>query len=99
MKTTVQTTAREEVDLDFAQMAKKKCTACGKELPLSSFRAHPISSDGHYHICESCLRRSYEQRQKRGSKINPLEKFTARQLMDELYRRGYRGRDNLYRST
>lgn len=61
------------------------CESCGRELPLDDFPRH---RNGHMKVCKECRRRFHPATD---SKVNPLEKFTARQLMDELYARGYRG--------
>lgn len=69
----------------------KVCKGCGRTLPLSSFHLHNKSADGHMSECIECSRRRSKKAVKKDTKINPMEKFTARQLMDELYLRGYRG--------
>lgn len=69
---------------------KKVCPGCGRELPLSAFNKHPRSADGHMKECKECTRRRLHS-SKKSVKGNPLAQFTARQLMDELYVRGYRG--------
>ena len=68
----------------------KVCTGCGRTLPLSQFARHSKSADGYMSMCNDCRRR---QRYKAtaDTKDNPLEKFTAIQLMKELKYRGYRG--------
>ena len=66
-------------------LATKVCKACGRTLPLSSFGVHNKSADGHMAVCNDCRHR------KRLNTDNPLENFTARQLMCELRARGYRG--------
>ena len=67
---------------------KKVCKGCGRELPLSEFGKHDRSKDGHMSVCKECRRR---RTSKTDSAVNPLEKFTARQLMHELNLRGYDG--------
>lgn len=66
----------------------KVCQSCGLELPLSQFPKHRLSADGHMAECRDCRRR---KRNAPGVESNPLEKFTARELMHELSVRGYRG--------
>lgn len=70
----------------------KVCKGCGREYPLSEFPIHKKSSDGHAHLCKECFHRRYKERG-RGvrAKANPLEKFTSREMMRELFARGYRG--------
>ena len=65
----------------------KVCKGCGRNLPLSAFALHDKSKDGHMSECKECRRR----KSSKASKGNPLEKFTARELMHELSRRGYDG--------
>ena len=65
----------------------KTCQGCGKTLPLDAFAKHNQSEDGHMNTCKECRRR----RSKPAPKSNPLEKFTARELMAELKQRGYCG--------
>lgn len=68
--------------------AKKVCTACGRELSLSQFSLHPRSRDGRMAVCMDCRRRKLRGK---GTESNPLEKFTARELMIELRKRGHKG--------
>lgn len=70
--------------------AMKVCKGCGRKLPLSSFAKHDKSSDGHMSECKECRRRKSSKALKE-SKVNPLAKFTARELMRELKARGYEG--------
>ena len=67
----------------------KVCKGCGRALPLSAFSVHPKALDGHMSECKECRRRTAGS--KKSAKGNPLEKFTARQLMHELHERGYKG--------
>lgn len=91
----------------------KKCTRCGRELPLSEFGIATKSKDGHNWACKECIRKANKESRLRvkieKAKImdatppnlydrnmsgggNPaLANFTARQLMEELRARGYRG--------
>lgn len=67
---------------------KKVCKGCGRELPLSCFKEHNKSSDGHMSECNDCRRRKLSKKE---AKVNPLATFTARELMLELRNRGYEG--------
>ncbi len=66
----------------------KVCASCGRELPLEMFPGHRLSADGHMAECRDCRRR---RKAKNNNEGNPLEKFTARELMHELKARGYEG--------
>ena len=66
----------------------KFCASCGRELPLEDFARHGKTKDGYAHECRECKRRRTSTD---ASAVNPLEKFTARQLMHELNVRGYKG--------
>lgn len=80
-------------------METKVCSICGKELPLSQFYPHKNSKDGYVSMCKCCRKeRTRAQRAekkrlveiaKKGGK--QLSDYTPRELMEELYRRGYRG--------
>lgn len=72
----------------------KHCTKCGRDLPTSSFCRKSNSKDGLQTWCKEC------QANARLSNItsvriikqdNPLSAYTPRELMQELYARGYKG--------
>jgi len=65
----------------------KTCQSCGRVLPLNDFPLHRISKDGHMSTCRDCRRR----KTKGDTEVNPLAKYTARELMHELRNRGYEG--------
>ena len=67
---------------------QKKCVDCGRVLPITAFQEHARSKDGHMASCKDCRRRMAHGK---ATTLNPLAKFTGRQLMDELFERGYRG--------
>lgn len=87
-------------------METKKCKACGKELPVSEFYSDKSSKDGYRARCKTCYK-EYQKRSrmkhiKDAPKVddkvvkeceeNHLEKVSARLLISELRRRGYRGK-------
>ena len=67
----------------------KVCSSCGKELPLEKFNRHGRSKDGYTHECIECIGRRHLSQ--KSDALNPLAKFTARELMHELHNRGYEG--------
>lgn len=65
-------------------VSTKVCSKCGVELPITAFDKHGRSKDGYASICKAC------KAQQNG--CNPeLEKFTPRELIEELRARGYHG--------
>ena len=71
----------------------KVCSKCGKELPISEFYINNRTPDGLQYYCKKCMCEA----QKNRSVINnadadsgsELSKYTPRQLMEELKRRGF----------
>lgn len=73
----------------------KVCTCCGEEKPVTEFYRLKAGDEGRQSQCKKCIG---EKRKKRVNKtlgtpgLNPeLEKFTPRQLIEELKARGYKG--------
>ena len=58
-------------------METKKCSKCGRELPLSEFHKFKRSIDGHQAYCKQCRKMSG----------NVLENVPTIMLIEELYRR------------
>lgn len=56
------------------------CQCCGERKPISEFRLYKGKPTA---ICKSCLRKD--------NRSERFKSFTARELMDELKRRGYSG--------
>ena len=63
----------------------KKCTRCGRLLPLSHFHRDKISEDGHYYVCKECRRKYYSDQH--GGVAHLLRHFTTEELEQELARR------------
>jgi hypothetical protein len=72
----------------------KHCTKCGRDLPTSSFCRKSSSKDGLQTWCKEChtkARRSNFTSARIIKQDNPLSAYTPRELMQELYARGYKG--------
>jgi ribosome-binding protein aMBF1 (putative translation factor) len=83
---------------------KKVCKCCGRELPLNNFKKTRYGS--YVSVCTECsTKKLRENKQKRldeqKQKVEDvraenrqlcLKDFTARELMEELKRRGYEGK-------
>ncbi len=72
----------------------KKCSKCGRELPLDEFTKNALSKDGMRKRCKQCENEERKAVNQKKSKVytNPeLAKFQPRELMDELRARGFRG--------
>lgn len=81
--------------------ATKVCSHCGRELRVSEFNKRSASSDGLQKWCRDCMRKSYNEsysRRRASSTLshddasNPLASFKPRELIEELRRRGYKGK-------
>ena len=68
----------------------KKCIECGKTLTLDHFRRTPLSPDGYAKACKLCAN-SKRTHGKNDDRNPALINFKARELIDELRARGYRG--------
>lgn len=82
----------------------KVCKGCGRELPLNEFAANIRAKDGRQPYCRDCMHERHvaaKANPKKGKKqggmpepkaVNPeLAKFKARDLIEELAARGYKG--------
>lgn len=77
------------------EIKTKKCTRCGRELPVTEFHKKRMSLDGLQSWCKECFREAEKQQRKHesgGACSEELKMYTARQLMEELAKRGYRGK-------
>ena len=74
----------------------KTCVQCDRELPEEMFWKNSGFSDGLMNRCKDCeneRRKSMRKSNKLSKGCNPeLEKFTPRELIQELRARGYRGK-------
>lgn len=66
---------------------KKKCKCCGKELPITMFYKR---GNGYRKTCIECMRKEDGSSEK-------FKQFTARELIEELKSRGYKGQLKLIR--
>lgn len=82
-------------------METKKCKKCGSILPVSEFSEDRRSKDGYRKICKSCAGVHEKQglpqvaaivSRKIEGGIAALKGITAKELIDELHFRGYRGK-------
>lgn len=84
------------------EIKTKKCTKCGRELPLNKFSKCLRNNDGLQYACKDCqrdsVRKSYYKRKKNSFSVTPLgkvytnvelAKFHPRELLAELKARGY----------
>lgn len=81
----------------------KRCKACGKELPLTSFSTYSKAKDGHRNTCKACF--GAHMSAGKTNKLDTIDDcdndntgadefkaYTSRDLILELRRRGYRGK-------
>lgn len=76
------------------EIKTKKCSKCGRELPVTEFYVKSNAPDGLQSWCKECSKRANKQSRKResgGAGSEELKMYTSRQLMEELAKRGYRG--------
>lgn len=69
----------------------KKCSKCGRTLPADKFHKNSKSKDGLYSYCKDCTKERDSLRGKK-RRQESIKDFTARELMEELARRGYTGK-------
>lgn len=67
-------------------METKICTTCKQELPITNFNHDSTSADGRKDVCKTCL-----TAEKKNNVSSSLSKFKARELIQELRDRGYKG--------
>lgn len=79
-------------------METKKCSKCGRMLPVTDFYKSNRYKDGLQYYCKECHKA--EAQKSRDEKVqmrenNPLSNYTPRELAQELKRRGYKW-DKMY---
>lgn len=76
-------------------METKICKRCGRELPIEDYHIDNRMIGGHKSICKECTSAYCKERndaKKADKESTPLSKFTPRELIEELRRRGYKGK-------
>lgn len=77
--------------MENQEIKTKKCSKCGRELPLSEFYLNRATFDGLQTWCKECQKKR-DRRKRTNKNCNPdLAQFTPRQLIEELRLRGYTG--------
>jgi Zn ribbon nucleic-acid-binding protein len=81
--------------IETANVELRKCIKCGRELPLDQFYKDKRMISGLKSVCKECTNeynriRHVAKREEKES--TPLSKFTPRELIEELRRRGYKGK-------
>lgn len=86
----------------MSEIETKKCCKCGEIKPVSEFYKNISTIDGYEVYCKECkktiCRESYRKKisqQKNEEMKNELSKYTPRDLLAELKRRGYKW-DKMY---
>ncbi len=81
--------------MENQEIKTKRCLKCGRELPASEFYVKKRAADGLQAWCKECQKTASHNKfaYKAHCKCcNPeLERFTPRQLIEELKNRGYTG--------
>lgn len=93
--------------METQEIKTKKCSTCGRVLPVTEFHKKTSAIDGLQDRCREChnesSRRSYQKKKEAKYSVlnlttktdSELSKFTPRQLMEELKRRGFKW-DSMY---
>ena len=74
-------------------METKKCSRCGRVLPISEFNKNSKNKDGLQAYCRECQHETYQANRLLKEKLlsnNSLAGYTPRELLAELKRRGYK---------
>lgn len=82
-------------------METKVCKCCGRELPIESFMKNSLGVSS---ICKECIQEKKQSKREETKRLKKqavdainaralrLADFTPRELMEELARRGYKGK-------
>lgn len=88
-------------------METKQCTCCGQERPVTDFKkiGQPNGKTNYLTVCSDCMREKQRKGREKAKEKRERENFESvtdarklrihdfspRELMEELYRRGYEG--------
>ena len=73
-------------------METRTCKRCGQEKPIDQFRKNRL---GFTNVCLECARSKRQQtmaNKEQEERVLTLADFTPRELMEELNRRGFKGK-------
>lgn len=76
-------------------METKICKKCGRELPIEDYHIDNRMVGNHKSVCKECTSAYTAEsrlRKKEEKESTPLSKFTPRELIEELRKRGYKGK-------
>lgn len=73
------------------EIKTKKCSKCGRELPLNQFYLNRAAADGLQSQCKECQKKRIRTNHTNKNCNPDLAQFTPRQLIEELKKRGYSG--------
>lgn len=74
------------------EQATKKCSKCGRILPVSEFGRHHKTKDGYQPVCRECRSKAQSRKKKAEPAADDkpdLSAFSDAQLWDELKARGW----------
>ena len=81
----------------MSEIETKKCGRCGETKPVSEFYVSQNNRDGYDKYCKECKKQYNQERyakkvaeKKAAEACQPLSKYTPRDLLAELKRRGYK---------
>ena len=77
--------------MENPEIKTKKCTKCGRELPLNEFYLNRAAADGLQAWCKECQNERVRTKHTNKNCNLELAQFTPRQLIEELRARGYSG--------
>lgn len=69
----------------------KRCSCCGRVLPVSQFWRDSSRSDGLSNKCVECEHEKAEERRRRKAVSTLLPEISDDELIEEMKRRGFRG--------